>query len=458
MSSQPRVSVCLPVYNGKDYLAQAIESVLAQTLPDFELLIADDQSSDGSSEIIEDYARRDKRIIAWRNTERKGLFANYNECMMRASGCYIKPFAQDDLLEPNGLAVMSSLLDENHYVSLVTCAKRWIDDNGNTLQEIRSFPEHRVMVGNDVVLFNLIRFTNWVGEPVTAMFRRELLGAGFDTAFYHFGDIEYWFRIVKDRHYAYLNSVLCSYRRHEGSATSKNLKGLFFVLDILRIWRLYLPLLAELGESESMTARRVTEILAMHLDHLVRVEGLTCSEMLSIPLPPNEACDQLDMPGKIVIDPRETLYGLLREVTAVLAAIDDLKCSSAAEREHLHNQISNLRNSTSWRITGPFRYMLKIDGPSSRLIEDSLPEPVQSERIPVRQEFNGSTNSEGFDRAICDALNYLDEKQSELKIARVAWLDESERLEAEISRLKTSLSWKLSAPLRKISKLLGGKS
>src|SRR5579883_1951770 len=91
------ISVCLPVFNGEKFLLEAIGSVLEQTYSNFELVIIDDCSTDASVEIIESFARMDERIRFYRNTSRLGLFANYNECMLKADGEYIKPFAQDDV-------------------------------------------------------------------------------------------------------------------------------------------------------------------------------------------------------------------------------------------------------------------------------------------------------------------------------------------------------------------------
>src|SRR5271155_20695 len=73
-SACPKVSICLPVYNGEHYLAEAIESALNQTFEDFELLIADDCSQDSSAEIIARFAARDARIRHWRNPHNLGLF------------------------------------------------------------------------------------------------------------------------------------------------------------------------------------------------------------------------------------------------------------------------------------------------------------------------------------------------------------------------------------------------
>src|SRR5882757_11491357 len=99
----PKVSICLPVYNGERYLSQAIESALAQTCTDFELLIADDCSQDGSRAIADSYARQDDRIRIWQHENNQGLFANYNFLIAQASAPIVKLFAQDDVLLPESV-------------------------------------------------------------------------------------------------------------------------------------------------------------------------------------------------------------------------------------------------------------------------------------------------------------------------------------------------------------------
>src|ERR1700676_4691905 len=100
MVEQPLVSVCLPIYNGTNYMEQALESVLAQTFKNFEFLITDDCSTDGTSEVIERFARLDKRIKYLKNERQLGLFGNYNACMAQATGRYIKLLGHDDVLKP----------------------------------------------------------------------------------------------------------------------------------------------------------------------------------------------------------------------------------------------------------------------------------------------------------------------------------------------------------------------
>ena len=129
----PVVSICLPVYNGESYLKDAIESALGQSFGDFELLIGDDCSTDRSEEIAQSYAQKDSRIVYWRNATNKGLFGNYNECMNRAVGEFIKPYAQDDMFEPTMLQEMLAAFKKHPDVTLIACARRIVDPENNLI-------------------------------------------------------------------------------------------------------------------------------------------------------------------------------------------------------------------------------------------------------------------------------------------------------------------------------------
>lgn len=109
----PLVSVCLPVYNGAHYLGQAIDSVLAQTYENFELIVNHDCSCDSSRHLLAEYARRDKRIKLSQNKQNLGLFSNYNACLLEANGQIIKPFAQDDLLDTTMIETIVAAFDRH---------------------------------------------------------------------------------------------------------------------------------------------------------------------------------------------------------------------------------------------------------------------------------------------------------------------------------------------------------
>ncbi len=105
-NEKPLVSVLMTTYNREKYLAQAIESVLASTYENFELLVVDDQSKDRSLEIAQDYASRDKRVISIRNEKNLGDYPNRNMAASLAKGKYIKYVDADDMIYPTGLQVM----------------------------------------------------------------------------------------------------------------------------------------------------------------------------------------------------------------------------------------------------------------------------------------------------------------------------------------------------------------
>ncbi|MFP3867923.1 MAG: glycosyltransferase family 2 protein [Desulfobacteraceae bacterium] len=111
MSSKPRVSIGLPVYNGERFLKQNIESILAQTFEDFELIISDNASTDRTEEICRQYAAQDGRIRYYRNAKNLGAAQNFNRVFELSSGEFFKWMPADSALEPEFLARCVSLLD-----------------------------------------------------------------------------------------------------------------------------------------------------------------------------------------------------------------------------------------------------------------------------------------------------------------------------------------------------------
>ena len=112
-SHVPRVSIGMPVYNAENYLGEAIESLLAQTFQDFELIISDNASTDRTEAICREYAARDPRIRYERQAENQGAARNFNHVFERARGPYFKWAAHDDLHSPTFLARCVEVLDRS---------------------------------------------------------------------------------------------------------------------------------------------------------------------------------------------------------------------------------------------------------------------------------------------------------------------------------------------------------
>ncbi len=98
--SAPRVSICIPTYNGKGHLKECLDSVRSQSFQDFEVVICDDQSSDGTLDFARELAQGDERFRFIPNPQRFGLVGNWNNCIALSRGDWIKFVFQDDIIAP----------------------------------------------------------------------------------------------------------------------------------------------------------------------------------------------------------------------------------------------------------------------------------------------------------------------------------------------------------------------
>lgn len=130
---RPRVSIGMPVYNGERYLEETLDSFLAQTFEDFELIISDNASTDGTQEICRAYVAQDRRIRYYRNAQNLGAARNYNYVFELATGEYFKWAAHDDLCAPEYLARCVAVLDREPAVVLCYPQTTLIDEHGEPI-------------------------------------------------------------------------------------------------------------------------------------------------------------------------------------------------------------------------------------------------------------------------------------------------------------------------------------
>ena len=129
----PRVTIGMPVYNGEEFIAEAIESLLNQSFTDFELLIADNASTDRTPKICREFAAQDSRITWMPSPENLGAAWNFNRLFHQAKGEFFRWSAADDVTVPTFLEECVSILDERPEVVLCHCYTSKIDSRGEQL-------------------------------------------------------------------------------------------------------------------------------------------------------------------------------------------------------------------------------------------------------------------------------------------------------------------------------------
>ncbi len=130
MESAPTLTIGMPVYNGAKYIAEAVESILAQTFRDFELIISDNASTDDTESICRAFAARDPRVTYRRNRQNVGLSANNNLLVPLARGRFFKWAPCDDVLRPEYLERCVAVLDADPNVVLVYPGTQFVDGDG----------------------------------------------------------------------------------------------------------------------------------------------------------------------------------------------------------------------------------------------------------------------------------------------------------------------------------------
>src|SRR5215467_13939630 len=132
-TSSPAISVLMPVYNAGRFLAPAVESVLAQTFPDFELIAIDDGSGDASAEVLAQFAARDGRIRVF-GQENRGIVATLNRALELARAPLIARMDADDLSRPDRLAKQVGYLEGHPEVAVLSGAMDVINESGTYLR------------------------------------------------------------------------------------------------------------------------------------------------------------------------------------------------------------------------------------------------------------------------------------------------------------------------------------
>ncbi len=233
----PRVSVVMSVYNGERFLRQAVDSILAQTFIDFEFVVVDDGSTDGTAEILKGYADPRLHVISQENI---GLISSLNRAIKIASAEYIARMDADDISLPRRLEQQLKWLESNPGVAVLGTQAAEIDEAGDMLRR------HYYPVGGDAIAKALLRGATALCHG-TVMFRRacfEKVG-GYRQPFEHAEDYDLWLRMIESYDMENLPSILYLKRLTLGSVSFANFlaqqRGAAYALDCARRRKAGLP-------------------------------------------------------------------------------------------------------------------------------------------------------------------------------------------------------------------------
>jgi glycosyltransferase involved in cell wall biosynthesis len=203
-----KVTVYITNYNYGLYIRKAIDSVLSQTLTDWELIIIDDGSSDNSREIIEEYVDAPNIQIVYQ--QNKGLNITNNVALRLSSGKYIMRLDADDYIHPEALETLSSRLEKDNDLGLVFPDYYLVDKDGNVLSE-----ERRHNFDNEVRLFD--QAAHGACTMIRTDFLREV--GGYNESYNCQDGYELWVKFTQKYKVSNVNQPLFYYRQHGSNLT-----------------------------------------------------------------------------------------------------------------------------------------------------------------------------------------------------------------------------------------------
>ncbi len=263
-----KVSVVIPVYNVERYIRETLESVLAQTMPDFEIIVVDDGSSDRSLEICREFTDPRLRIVSQTN---RGLAGARNTGIRHAQGEYIAFLDSDDLWRPEKLATHVRHLDNRAHVGASFCCSQFIDEASQPLgiyqapRQLTNLTPQQIFCRNPVGNGSAIVIRRATLDAIR--FTANLYGTEedfyFDDRFRQSEDIECWLRIVLQSGWQLegIADVLTCYRVNAGGLSANIMKQLESWEQVVEKTRTYAPAFVD---------RWVSQARAYQLRYLAR--------------------------------------------------------------------------------------------------------------------------------------------------------------------------------------------
>lgn len=222
----PRVSVVMSVHNGRPFVAQAVESILAQSFSDFELVLIDDASTDGSGSDLDQFARRDSRVVLLHNSENLGLTRSLNLGLAEAKGEFIARQDADDVSLPQRLGKQVTVLENDRDLALIGTGAIEINTQGKQ-GAISLQPGHQAIIQRKML------FDNAFFHP-SVMWRNRVFedhDLRYNESFVYGQDYELFSRAVWKLKVTNLREPLVLYRAHPGQVSKDRAENQQYLAD-----------------------------------------------------------------------------------------------------------------------------------------------------------------------------------------------------------------------------------
>jgi glycosyltransferase involved in cell wall biosynthesis len=228
----PKVSIVIPVRNGENYLAQALESVLAQDFRNFEVLVGINASSDRTADIARSVLGSNSPGI-WEFPELVNMPANFNRIAAKARGEYLKFLCHDDILRFDAISSLLNQFQQHKNLAISSSYENFLLD-AKPARGMNSFGRRRY-VGSLRSQYRFTKFGNWIGGPSAVMIRRDdFLNSPFDESLPCAFDLDCWVRLSRKGKVAIFPEYLYSSRIHSDQGTNDCRDG-GFERDLERI-------------------------------------------------------------------------------------------------------------------------------------------------------------------------------------------------------------------------------
>lgn len=233
------ISIILPVYNGIKYLRQSVESILNQEFGDFEFLVIDDCSTDGSWEYLN--GLQDKRITLYRNELNRGLFYNLNFLIKKSHSTIIKIWAQDDMMYPHCLKEIIAFHQQHPEISFSYTERDFINADGVML-ESRGEDNTPEIISPDLHAKISFMAGSIAGNICNVSINKSILDEVglFNESMRISGDFEMWVRLAKKHPVGFIKKHLVQFRNHKEQLSGQEEYLIYHLKEDLQVYRILL--------------------------------------------------------------------------------------------------------------------------------------------------------------------------------------------------------------------------